>query len=328
MKKKRNVVGKYILLSQIYVFASVVAVPCSFAKIYDKATEIIVSHETKKSEVKKSETTQSKGINYIVGGMGIDDYIKGVVAAEMPVSFPLEALKAQAVASRTYAVRAIENADKELEPQDIGQAYIDVDKMKKNWGDNFDTYYAKICQAVDTTNDEIMVYGGEPILAVFHSTSAGETETAGNIWNYDLPYLVSTDSEGDTYAPNYEISAEFTPEQMIEKIKAKHSDFDADTESVFDTIAINERSEAGYVTDMTIGNKKFTGKEIREALGLRSANFTVSKEGKSIIFTTKGFGHGAGMSQYGAKYMADNGCDYLTILNHYYKDISIDALKK
>ena len=323
MKKKRNVVGKYILLSQIYVFAAVVAVPCSFAKIYDKAAEFIVSHETK-----KSETIQSESSDYKVGGMSIDDYIKGVVAAEMPVSFPLEALKAQAVASRTYAVRAIENADKELEPQDIGQAYIDVDKMKENWGDNFDTYYAKISQAVDGTNAEIMIYGGEPILAVFHSTSAGETETAGNIWNYDLPYLVSTDSEGDTYAPNYEVSAEFTPEQMIEKIKAKYEDFNADAETVFDTIAINQRSEAGYITDITVGNKSFTGKEIREALGLRSANFTVSKKGSNIIFTTKGFGHGAGMSQYGAKYMADNGCDYLAILNHYYKDISIDTIKK
>lgn len=318
MKKKRNVVGKYILLSQIYVFTAVVAVPCSFAKIYDKASEIIVSHE-----IKTSAPAETEKVDYKVGGMDLDDYIKGVVAAEMPVSFPAEALKAQAVASRTYAIRAIENADKDLEPNDIGQAYIDVDAMKKNWGENFDTNYAKICKAIDGTVDEIMVYDGEPILAVFHSTSAGETETAGNIWNYDLPYLVSTESEGDKYAPNYEVSTNFTPEQIIEKIKAKYSDFSAEAGSLFETISISKRSEAGYITEITVGNKSFTGKEIREVLGLRSTDFTVAKDGDNIVITTKGFGHGAGMSQYGAKYMADNGCDYKTILNHYYKDITI-----
>lgn len=323
MKKKRNIVGKYILLSQIYVFASVVAIPCTFAKIYDKTAEIIVSHE-----IKTSAPVENQIVDYKVGGMNIDDYIKGVVAAEMPVSFPLEALKAQAVASRTYAIRAIENADKDLEPADIGQAYVDVDGMKNKWGDNFDTYYDKVCEAVDGTNDEIMVYGGEPILAVFHSTSSGETETAGNVWDYDLPYLVSTDSSGDEYAPNYEVSTNFTPEQIIEKIKAKYSDFSADASNLFDTIAINKRSEAGYILDITVGNKSFTGKEIREALGLRSADFTVAKSGDTIVITTKGFGHGAGMSQYGAKYMADNGCDYKMILNHYYKDILIENLDK
>jgi len=321
MKKKRSVVGKYIILSQLYVFTAVVAVPCSFAKIYDKAAEIIVSHE-----IKTSAPVQINNVDYQVGGMNIDDYIKGVVAAEMPVSFPIEALKAQAVASRTYAVRAIENADKELAPDDIGQAYVDVDGMKKKWGENFDTYYAKICEAVDDTNDEIMEYDGEPILAVFHSTSAGETETAGNVWNYDLPYLVSTDSKGDEYAPNFEVSISFTPEQIIEKIKAKYNDFSADAASLFDTIAVNQRSEAGYILDITVGNKNFTGKEIREALGLRSADFAVAKEGDNIVITTKGFGHGAGMSQYGAKYMAETGCDYKTILNHYYKDIVIDNI--
>lgn len=323
MKKKRNVVGKYILLSQIYVFASVVAVPCTFAKIYDKATEIIVFHE-----IKTSDPVECQNIDYTVGGSDIDDYIKGVVAAEMPVSFPLEALKAQAVASRTYAVRAIENADKDLNPDDIGQAYIELDGMKTNWGDNFDSYYAKICEAVDDTKNEIMVYDGEPILAVFHSTSSGETETAGNVWNYDLPYLVSTDSVGDEYAPNYEVSTSFTAEQIIDKIEAKYSDFNADASSLFNTISINQRSEAGYILDMTVGNRNFTGKEIREALGLRSADFTVTKDGDNIVIITKGFGHGAGMSQYGAKYMADNGNDYKDILNHYYKDIAINNFDK
>ena len=256
----------------------------------------------------------------------LEEYVAGVVAAEMPAAFPEEALKAQAVAARTYAVRTIDNADFQLNTDDIGQAFITKETMLKNWGDNYDAYYKKISDAVDSTKGEVMEYNGEPILAVFHSTSAGETETAGNIWNYDLPYLVSAESEGDTYAPGYEVSAVFTPSDIIAKIKEKYPEFSAEESGLFKSIAINSRSDAGYVTSVAVGNMSFTGKQLREALGLRSANFTVEDDNGSIVFITKGFGHGAGMSQYGAKYMAENGSDYKQILNHYYKDITIAKL--
>ena len=315
-------IRKYFVLSQLYVALCILIVPLAASKF--GLTKVI----TKRIEGTKSadDSTEETGQRFTVGGADMEEYIKGVVAAEMPASFPEEALKAQAVASRTYAVRAVENADFELGPSDIGQAYVTVDEMKENWGANFDTYYAKICEAVDSTKDEVMVYEGEPILAVFHSTSAGETETAGNIWNYDLPYLESTDSIGDTYAPNYETTTEISCGDIIAKIKALYPDFQADEAGLFDSIKINERSEAGYITDMTVGNMNFTGKQIREALGLRSANFTVENKSGSIAFTTKGFGHGAGMSQYGAKYMAENGSDYQAILNHYYTGIKIEKL--
>lgn len=315
-------IRKYFVLSQLYVALCILIVPLAASKF--GLTKVI----TKRIEGTKSadESAEETGKRFTVGGADMEEYIKGVVAAEMPASFPEEALKAQAVASRTYAVRAVENADFELGPSDIGQAYVTVDEMKENWGANFDTYYAKICEAVDSTKDEVMVYEGEPILAVFHSTSAGETETAGNIWNYDLPYLESTDSIGDTYAPNYETTTEISCGDIIAKIKNLYPDFQADEAGLFDSIKINERSEAGYITDMTVGNMNFTGKQIREALGIRSANFTVENKGGSIAFTTKGFGHGAGMSQYGAKYMAENGSDYQAILNHYYTGIKIEKL--
>ncbi len=313
---------KYIVLSQIYVLLCIIAVPLAASKF--SLPDII----TKRIEgnTKEEGAGESQETRLTVGGADMEEYIKGVVAAEMPASFPEEALKAQAVASRTYAVRAVENADFELAPADIGQAYVTVDEMKKNWGDNFDAYYAKICEAVDSTRDEIMVYEGEPILAVFHSTSAGETETAGNIWSYDLPYLESTDSVGDTYAPNYETTVEISCGEIIEKLKALYPDFQADEGSLFGSIKINARSEAGYITDMTVGNMDFTGKQIREALGLRSTNFTIEDKGGAIAFTTKGYGHGAGMSQYGAKYMAENGSDYKDILNHYYSGINIEKM--
>ncbi len=189
--------------------------------------------------------------------------------------------------------------------------------MKENWGENFETYYAKICEAVDATAGEIMEYDGEPILAVFHSTSAGETETAGNIWNYDLPYLESTDSQGDTFAPNYEVTKNNIRGEIIASIKGQHPDFQAEAGTLFDTIKINQRSQAGYITDMSGAGMTFTGKEVREALGLRSAILPLQRQEDGISFTTKGFGHGAGMSQYGAKYMAEKGSDYKAILDHY-----------
>ncbi len=314
-------IRKYIVISQLYVLVCIVAVPMVVSKVYSRSEAL--SGETAETE---TEEKYVPAVSYTVGGMDIEEYIVGVVAAEMPAAFPEEALKAQAVASRTYAVRAIDNAEEELNPDDIGQAYITVDEMKENWGENFDSCYAKICAAVDGTAGEVIEYEGEPILAVFHSTSAGTTETAGNIWNYDLPYLESTESEGDTLAPGYESVKVISVTDIISLIKDKYPEFEADETALFDSIQINERSAAGYITAITVGNMDFTGKEIREALGLRSSNFTVVESEEGIAFTTKGYGHGAGMSQYGAKYMAEQGSDYREILEHYYKDITIEKL--
>ena len=162
----------------MYVALCVVIVPLAASRLSSRGVT------TKRVEGERTETGK-----YTVGGQSMEDYIKGVVAAEMPASFPEEALKAQAVASRTYAVRAIDNADFELKPDDIGQAYITVDEMKENWGENFDEYYSKICGAVASTAEEIMVYDGEPILAVFHSTRPGERGGAGKNWGYARPIL-------------------------------------------------------------------------------------------------------------------------------------------
>lgn len=320
MNSTLNTIKKYIVISQAYVLLCIGIVPFIMSRCSFKANNI-----DNIDNISEQNTTDEspKVLPYAVGGENIEEYIKGVVAAEMPASFPIEALKAQAVASRTYAIRAIDNADKDLQPSDIGQAYITKEKMRENWGDNYDYCYNRVCDAVNSTAGEIMEYDGEPILAVFHSTSAGITETAGNIWNYDLPYLESADSPGDTYAPNFESIKVIKEDEIISLIKEKYSDFDCKKDKLFDSIKILSRSDAGYITEINIGGKSFTGKQVREMLGLRSTNFTVAKNENGIAFTTKGFGHGAGMSQYGAKYMAEQGTDYKGILQHYYKNIVI-----
>lgn len=319
MNSTLNTIKKYFVISQAYVLLCIGVVPFIMSRNSFKTDN---KDNIEEKNIAKEEIHST--LPYTVGGENIEEYIKGVVAAEMPASFPLEALKAQAVASRTYAIRAIDNADKALEPSDIGQAYITKEKMRENWGDNYDYCYGRVCEAVDGTAGEVMKYNGEPILAVFHSTSAGITEKAGNIWNYDLPYLESTESPGDAYAPNFESVKVISEDEIITLIKEKYSDFDCKKEELFNSIKIISRSNAGYITEIIIGGKSFTGKQVREMLGLRSTNFTVEKTENGIAFTTKGFGHGAGMSQYGAKYMAEQGTDYKGILDHYYKDVVIE----
>lgn len=254
-----------------------------------------------------------------------EEYIKGVVAAEMPALFNIEALKAQAVCARTYALRAIEamgqTTDVLPNPSDIGQAYKTKEELKEQWGEKFDEYYNNIETAINETYGEIMVYNDEPILAVFHSTSAGYTENSENIWESALPYLKSVESSGDIYAPQYETSTELSYDKIKELFISKYPSISFSSDSLISQIKINSVSNAGYITSVTVGGVTMSGLDIRGVLGLRSASFTMTDTGSSIIFTTKGYGHGAGMSQYGAEAMAEEGYTYKEILNHYYTDI-------
>lgn len=240
----------------------------------------------------------------------LEEYVAGVVAAEMPATFPEEALKAQAVAARTYQVRQMWAAGSESVLYDVGQAFLTTEEQKEKWGENYGLYAGKIRDAVQATAGEIMVYEGEPILAAFHAQSGGKTEAAENVWNNAVPYLQSVDSAEDRNAPNNETTVRLSMAEISRKLGCK-----------VDSIAVLERSDAGYVTQVQVGDRHLTGRELRESLGLRSANFTVEKQGEAFVFTVWGYGHGAGMSQYGASFLAEKGMEYHEILEHYYTGI-------
>lgn len=242
----------------------------------------------------------------------LEDYVVGVVAGEMPVNFPHEALKAQAVAARTYAVRQLQS-DPNMKYEDIAQAYVSVEQMKNMWGNNFDEYYAKIKNDVYATAGEILEYNNEPILAAFCSTTNGYTEECQNVWTQDLPYLKSVKSEGDELSPYYSDSVTVTKKQFG---------------SIFGStdFAVMEKTDAGYVKSVNIGGNVYSGDRIRQIMGLRSTCFDIINEGENITFSTKGYGHGVGMSQYGACFMANNGADYKTILAHYYTGTNLKNL--
>ena len=251
----------------------------------------------------------------------LETYLEGVVAAEMPASFHNEALKAQAVAARTYIYNRIYEGTADPDHPDAAvctdsthcKAWISEEKMKTDMGDGwYETYYPKIKSSIMETAGEIITYESEPIVAVFHSTGSGRTENAKDVWGGDLPYLKSVESPGDISSPK------FSSVQEIPKTKI------CETLGISDPHVYGyERSEGGAVLTVNIGGYLFRGADIRSYFDLKSANFEIEETDEAFIFHVKGSGHGVGLSQYGANALAENGDDYKKILTAYYTDVSI-----
>lgn len=263
-----------------------------------------------------------------------EDYIKGVVAGEMPSSFEEEALKAQAVAARTYSLSKIlrsgANGFPEAHPSaplcddTHCQVYKSESALRMLKGDAFmNDGYQKICKAVDDTEGQLMYYDNElASQALFHSSSGGKTENSEDVFASTVPYLRSVSSPYEDGATHANEAKTLTLIQMASALNAKYTDrftgnFDAND------IKINARTAGGRVETLTVGSASYSGREIREALSLSSANFTITASGNYITFTSNGYGHGVGMSQYGANGMALNGFTYDEILKHYYTGITI-----
>lgn len=253
--------------------------------------------------------------------MSMDEYVLGVLAAEMPAAFESEALKAQAVAARTYAMYCAA-ADKHGSAQvcaDFGccQAWISQDKMRENWGPDYDKNLEKLQDAVTLTQGEYLAYEGAPVFAAFHSSSAGKTEDCGAVWN-PRPYLVSVDSpETADDVPNYISRLDCAPLDFRDTILSACPDADFSGNEA-DWIGEIVLDGSGRVESAELGGVQIKGTELRSLFSLRSTAFTLEYTGGRFIFTVAGFGHGVGMSQYGANVMAKKGADYAGILTHYY----------
>lgn len=249
--------------------------------------------------------------------MSVEDYLFSVVAAEMPALYETEALKAQTVAAYTYAMRKAEASDKDYDITDdssVDQAFTSRDKAREKWGENADTYEEKIRSAVKSVLYETVTYNGKLILAAYHAISSGKTENAADIWGGEYSYLVSVESAGDKLSPNYLSIVTFTEEEFKEKLSDLVS-LSGDAASWFGDIG---KTDSGSVMTAVVGGKAVSGGEIRKALSLRSSNFDLSYADGAFTFTVRGYGHGIGMSQYGAHYMAMQGKNYKEILLHYY----------
>ncbi len=259
--------------------------------------------------------------------MDIDQYLKCVVSAEMPADFEMEALKAQAVAARTYLYARIENAQTNethngaVVCTDMAhcQAYISEEERREKWGSGADEKWNKISLAVEETAGQIMTYNGEIISAVFHSTSSGNTEAAVDVWGNDVPYLQSVSSVGDIESPKYHSELTVSEAEFKNTVSEKVSGVDWSKGLVSDI----KRSQAGGIISLNVGGVNIKGSEFRNIFLLRSANVEIMQDNGNVKMTVKGYGHGVGMSQYGANYMASQGSGYEEILKTYYQGVEI-----
>lgn len=267
--------------------------------------------------------------------MKIGDYLKGVVAAEMPAEFEEEALKAQAVAARSFLKARSENYKKNgTPPEHKGaltctdyahcKAWISEADRKNKWeADKKDEYWKKICKAVDDTKGVIMTYGGEPVNALFHSTSSGRTERAEDVWGGSVPYLQSVESPGDLESPKYLAEAEFTLDEFKSTAEKNIEGINWSAGIIGEI----KRSEAGGIITIVVGGVTVKGTKFRTVYGLRSTNAEITVSESDVKIKTKGYGHGVGMSQYGAQYFAKQGMSYEEILKTYYTGVEIKEVK-
>ena len=257
--------------------------------------------------------------------MTMEDYLRGVLRAEMPASFEPEALKAQAIAARTYTLHRMRAGGVAAHPEadacdDVGccKAYLDAERAAEGWGSMALYWEEKLARAVRETDGQVLLYDGEPILAVFFSSAAGHTQNAGAVWQQDLPYLQSVESpETEALVPNYYSTARIPAEEFRAKVLAAHPEAALDG-APGGWIGAVERSEAGFVTSVSVGGTRIRGNELRTILGLRSPSFTVEAEDGAFVFHVTGYGHGVGMSQYGANALALQGMRAEEILEHYF----------
>ncbi len=243
-----------------------------------------------------------------------EEYIVGVVAAEMPASFPLEALKAQAVVARTYAKQRLSKG-LTLTDSVSTQVYKDESQLRTMWGSSYDIYYSKIKSAVTSTEGLSIYYGGQYIDAVYHSTSNGYTEDAKYVWGNFIPYLQSVSSPWDISASSY-LHVDEKSEQVLLNVLG----FSISEDTLVEVIS---RDPSGRVLQVQIGDSLYDGVTLRTILGLRSADFDLEVQNGNLVVTTRGYGHGVGMSQYGAAGMAREGYSFIDILKYYYTGVSI-----
>ncbi len=260
--------------------------------------------------------------------MDIEEYLVGVVAGEMPASYEMEALKAQAVAARTYTMHLKHNGGCSAHPgADVCtnsgscQAYLSADEMNEAWGGNKEQYLDKIKQAVNATRGQEIYYRGDEIQVFYFSSAGGMTEDCANVYSESLPYLVSVQSPGEESYSNYYGKVTVSYNEFVSKLE----DFSPGVKlsGSADDIGEITRFDSGRVKNIKLGNKEFTGREVRQIFGLNSTNFTI-KATDEVTFSTIGFGHGVGMSQTGANEMAKDGADYIEILKHYFTGVTVE----
>ena len=336
---RKRLVKKFLLYFFAFIFICFI-LPALFTK-----REIPVNlSETEENKVNETETEietydyQNYGTIRLlhqktgeVEEVGLDQYLYHVVSAEMPATYELEALKAQAIVARTYTIYKVKN--KKHENADICddstccQAWVSKEDRLARWEESQrESNWKKIEQCVNETQGKIITYNNEPINAFFHANSGGTTELPVNVWGgTGLPYLQVVETAGEEGYNQYASEVELSNEELITKLKSKYADIQIDFENSED-IKILEYTDSNRVKTVKFGNHEISGVEARSLFGLKSTNFEITKEAEKIKFTVKGYGHGVGMSQTGADAMAKQGSNYEEIIHHFYVGVEIKEI--
>lgn len=300
----------------ILITLTIIIIPFIIVSIFIRKDDIQFFYSSNMSVRVKREKTN------IVELVPFEDYVVGVLAGEMPVNFELEALKAQAVAARTYVMKKMQDNYKNA--YDVvdtvqNQVYLSEEDLKQKWRDKYTERINKIKQAIIQTKGEYMTYNGDVIEAFFFSTSVGKTENSEEIFSAEKPYLRSVDSSWDAeVSPVFSEANEFSLQEFYDKLNLTYQ------EKL--NIDVISTTSTGRIKKIKINNKEFTGSQVYNLLNLRSTFFTIDKRGSNVTVTTKGYGHGVGMSQYGALAMAKKGYKYDEILKYYYQGIEIKKI--
>lgn len=280
---------------------------------------IFIKDETIKFNFISNSVVRVKRENGNIDRVFFEEYVKGVLAGEMPTSFDLEALKAQAVAARSYVLKKMEqNKEKDYDVVDtvMNQVYLDDATLKEKWKDKYEEKNNKIKQAIVETKGEYMTYNNEVIEAFFFSTSTGKTENSGEVFQTQLPYLKSVDSAWDEeVSPVFSQDNNLSLEEFYQKLNIEYNPNLK--------IEITKTTSTGRIKELKINDHEFKANDIYQKLNLRSTFFDIKQKDNQVEITTKGYGHGVGMSQYGALAMAKKGYKYQDILKYYYQGVEI-----
>lgn len=290
--------------------------------------------DNKNNEIKiKVYITKDKKVEE----MNLEEYVRGVVSAEVPASFGIEALKAQAVAARTYALAHLESFKGkrciEANGADICdtvhcQVYMNKNDRINSWDEKYRVeYWNKISKAVNDTKGEVLKYNGALVMEPYYfSVSSGKTENAIEVFSDNTPYLKSVDSPGEEVAPKYKSAKTFTYKEFVNNANNTYTKANLNIKNLKNQISILKKNEGGSVKELKMGNLVITGVQFRSLFNLNSSNFTIKFNKDTVEITTVGYGHGVGMSQWGANAMAKEGKNYIDILCHYYQGVKVDKI--
>ena len=320
------------------IYAILCTLLCIIALVLPFACVVIIKTDTTsqteaestsqvQTTTEKNTLTVFKTADESIVKVDMFEYLVWAVSGEMPASFCVEALKAQTVVCYTYALRTAEKKSDGSEyditdSSSLHQCYLDKNEQKEKWGNDYEQNRKTVEDAVKSVYGEYLSYNGKPAMSVFHALSGGYTMSAEDVWGDEVPYLVAVEAPGDELSADFEATIEISAEEF-RKLFEENSDTEFGNDDPETWAKVLEKTEGGYIKTLKIGSEEFTARDVKKILGFPGISFKGALKNDTFFFRVYGKGHGVGMSQYSADYMARQGKTYKEILAHFYPGTEI-----